>query len=304
MTFSYSLSTNSVKTGSAFSSGAIRAKSLYFKNGECIVSENFFKQWEDIYGEIEHFIVDTNMPSAYNESFTFKGLATTFSRLSNKEDIQRFTNQYGLLGFSVPSPGSVELFKKTKDIGHLDLHTPSVIEPINLWLDAIEQVKRLLQLYRALIKLRKKNIDVIEENLITTTLICEDQYQIHWKEGQHTNVFLNELELLSMEPEDIYRQVLISEITRMIDRSNINISPKIVNSNKAPLGVIVIEAPYTPYLITAIYYDLWKMLSEDVQIELCAFEECNLPFIKSKRQLYCNDSCKQAAYRSRKENKA
>lgn len=300
MRFSYNLSKGSVKVGSNFNSGVLRPKELYWKEGKYLFAERIFESWDSIYKNIDSYIVDSNTLSAHSETFDYKGLATKFSRLRTAEDIKNFASQYGMLGFTTPSPEKAARFSKTHNIAHLDLHTPSVVEPTDLWFDSVAQVNRLLQLYRALVKMVKKNVDSIEENLLTNIPLHDDCYNVVWKDGHPTNVYLTELELISLDPLEIYRKVLVNEITQMIDRSNITISPKIIHSSKAPLGMVVIEAPYTSFLITAIYYDLWSMLSEETHIEICANDECNLPFMKSKNQIYCSDACKQAAYRKRK----
>lgn len=318
MKSSYNLSNGTVKVSSNFNSGVLRPKELYWKEGKYLFAERIFESWDSIYKNIDSYIVDSNAYSAHAEAFEFKGLATKFSRLRNAEDIKEFASQYGMLGFTSPSPEKAAAYLKTGNLSSLDLHTPSVIEPINIWMDAIAQVKRLLQLYRALVKLHRRQIDMVEENLLTNRIISETQndtfhfgtlsidyevtnyYNVCWVNGPQTNVFLDEISLVSMKPEEIYRKVLIDEITKMIDRSNVVISPKIIHSPKAALGMNIIEVPYTSFLITAIYYDLWRMLSKETQIEICANDECNLPFMKSKNQIYCSDACKQAAYRQRK----
>lgn len=301
----YSLSSaNALKINSKFHAASLRTKDTYYSNGKYIFASEMFMDWATIYPGSTHFLIDTNTASNYENSFEFKGLATKFSRLRSLDEIADFANKFGLLGFAAPSPSRATFFQRSKHIDVLELHSPSILEPIDLWFDAIKRVDQLLKLYRALSKMNKTNVDTIEENILTVGENTAGIFQIHWKNGDITHTVISHQEFSILEPIDLYRKVFIEEIQAILKDGTVKISPKTIQTKKAPLGISIIEAPYTPYLITAIYYDLWKMLIEDVQIELCAFEECNLPFIKSKRQLYCNDSCKQAAYRSRKENKA
>lgn len=300
----YSLSSaNALKINSTFHAASLRAKDTYYRNEQYIFAPDMFNAWTTIYPDNTHFLIDTNTASNYGNSFEFKGLATKFSRLRSLDEIADFANKYGLLGFAVPSSNRATFFQRDKCISVLELHSPSLLEPIDLWFDAIKRVDQLLKLYRALSKMNKTKVDTIEENILTVGENTDGIFRLRWKNGDMTHTVISHQEFSILESIDVYRRVFIEEIQAILKDGTVKISPKTIQTKKAPLGISIIEAPYTPYLITAIYYDLWKMLIEDVQIELCAFEECNLPFIKSKRQLYCNDSCKQAAYRSRKENK-
>ncbi|MCL6560227.1 MAG: hypothetical protein K6U74_15825, partial [Firmicutes bacterium] len=70
----------------------------------------------------------------------------------------------------------------------------------------------------------------------------------------------------------------------------------------AAIGYRIGEIRTTPYLLAAIYYDLWELITDNRPIITCG--NCGLPIEKSGRRDYCNDACKQAAYRKRRKEES
>ena len=72
-------------------------------------------------------------------------------------------------------------------------------------------------------------------------------------------------------------------------------------SKKSPIGYAITEQRYTDYLLAAIFYDLWELITDSQPVEVCANPDCLLLFTPERKTgKYCSDACKQAAYRERK----
>lgn len=60
------------------------------------------------------------------------------------------------------------------------------------------------------------------------------------------------------------------------------------------------ERKVTPFLLTAIYYDLWRIVNRNEPVEEC--DICGNPFqLRRKGSKYCSNACKQRGYRNTKE---
>lgn len=60
-----------------------------------------------------------------------------------------------------------------------------------------------------------------------------------------------------------------------------------------------IDRKATPYLLTAIYYDVWRIVNNRERVEEC--KSCGLPFrIQRTGALYCRKACKQHEWRKSK----
>lgn len=267
-----------------------------------------FKVWEKVYGEIEKGIVPMLEGEITNKPFNREGIVFEFSKLKTDKDIHKFANKYGLLGIAGPTPETEDMYTKFYKPEALPLER-SNFEPIQVWWYFIEQIQKNLKLYRALVNNhRGEYVEIEDEILRLQPIEFEGQflghYWVTWSDGSETNVQLTEKEAEKMDFISIGRQVLIQNIKPMIEKGKKFIDPKIVESNKPPLGITVIESEYTPYLLTAIYDDFWKLISKNHTVSICENPKCKLPFNKVKRQKYCSNACKQEHYRIRKNEKA
>ena len=128
-------------------------------------------------------------------------------------------------------------------------------------------------------------------------------YIIEWSDGSPTGCLIHSKPVEKGDFLGIARTVLIRNVNEQTHRSINNIATDIIETNKPPLGFIVQESKTTNYLINAIYYDLWDLISKNEPVYICANPNCKLPFKKVKRQKYCSNACKQEAYRIRKKQK-
>lgn len=128
-------------------------------------------------------------------------------------------------------------------------------------------------------------------------------YIIEWSDGSPTGCLIHSEPVEKGDFLGIARTVLIRNVNEQTHRSINNIATDIIETNKPPLGFIVQESKTTNYLINAIYYDLWDLISKNEPVYICANPNCKLPFKKVKRQKYCSNACKQEAYRIRKKQK-
>lgn len=246
---------------------------------------------------INHQLVNANSPCIFSfpKDYTFtlkepKGLATKFASLKSDKEILEFAKEYGLLGVIMPSV-------KTTDYG------PTVFEPIYFWRFYINKIKQLLKLYNMLKKKHKnQNIDIIGE--LIKYKETDGKISFEWVEGGVIPInYEEEADNIDYELYDeitgayIFTTLVKNGLKGAIDVDFSNI----IKSEKSEIGFRIKESYSTNYLLGAIYYDLWELISNDTEILDC--EHCGIPFTKSGRKKYCSDSCKTLAYLSRKENK-
>ncbi len=173
-----------------------------------------------------------------------------------------------------------------------------MVEPVELWFKNVQRIQNLMKLYRLLKRYHAGNVDNLDGELIEFKQFSEGLFQVYWYNGEVTSLIYSQEQIDNLSTESILRELLIRS-TLIFIQDRIKVAPEVVDSSKMPLGFYVTEIPTSKQLLNAIYFDLWKMLSEDVTIEICLNPEYNLPFIKNKRQEYCSNSCKQQAYRNR-----
>lgn len=221
------------------------------------------------------------------------GLAIRFSKLKTIDDINKFAGKYGLLGISISE-------KNTYDP---PIYGPSWFEPIKAWYCHIEYIRRLLLLYRTLSKIKKGHDVEIEGKLLKTRESCliirnQKLVEITWWDGVSTNhsaVF----GIQDIDFKQFAENILIFTIRdNLAGGIKIDFSRKIP-ANNAAIGFRITPQHSTPYLLAAIYYDLWNLINDNRIINVCDY--CGLPLDKKGRGKYCNNACKQADYRKRKK---
>jgi len=176
-------------------------------------------------------------------------------------------------------------------------------------------------LYRALSRW-KRGFDVeIEERLLRMESV--EPFKINnlqWYDGKITGIQFREdnaglvnaylpaifgttfVDTVTLERPDEYSlAVLVLAVhLRQNLQGGINLDfSKIIPARDAAIGFRIGETRSTPYLLAAIYYDLWELITDNRPVIRCGF--CGLPLEKTGRREYCNDACKQTAYRKRQE---
>lgn len=311
----YGLGNGKINIQSEFNSAAVHERSELLKTGNGTI-KNEIEDWENTDKTVyDFYVTDSFTPSVYANTFQYKGLVNEFSKIKTIDDIQGFANKYGLLGLSHPNPKStwpeqdgytLEEFYKSDEVSRYGL-SELTVEPAKIWIKNVHLIRNLMKVYR-LLRRDKKGYSVDFEDLISFKPWDNNSkyYSVYWNDGERTTLFFHEKELPELNSRtliDIYRKLLIETVSAFINNGNrgIKITPNVIESSKTPLGFYVSEIPAANSLQTAIFYDLWKLLGEEVNIEICANDECKMPFIKNKRQKYCSNSCKQHAYRMRNE---
>ncbi|WP_270583817.1 hypothetical protein [Bacillus smithii] len=308
-----------------------KTDSLFLK-GELINVDDFKgswhirgnRHWEKYLGveKIEKGI--TEKAGSYKEPNDFQrnGIAYEFSKLKTEDDINKFANKYGLLGIGTPSYTDAvaenkvrkmlspknPLFKPSYSFFTLS-HGRSYFEPLEIWWFHIQQIRNLLKLYKTLVNIHNgsENENDIECKVLNIGEKVDGNegsfYIIEWSDGNPTGCLIHSEPVEKGDFLGIARTVLIRNVNEQTHRSINNIATDIIETNKPPLGFIVQESKTTNYLINAIYYDLWDLISKNEPVYICANPNCKLPFKKVKRQKYCSNACKQEAYRIRKKQK-
>lgn len=222
-----------------------------------------------------------------------KGLAARFSRITNYKDVYFFAEEYGPLGLTGRQP---------KNIYRSPLYGSSGKEDMAWWYGHAAVVRQLLRLYNILSRAKKKAEYDAEDALLNVL-------QFKWKgsrarlfcieTGQGLNISIGE----DMSPSEIAAFVLSAILSRML-QGGINIGFESFTPAEDTIpGFRVKEYRYTRFLLAAIYYDLWEMVTDNRPVIACGF--CGRVFEKSGRRKYCpdnNDTCKQKAYYYRKKS--
>ncbi|MGE6379221.1 hypothetical protein [Peribacillus muralis] len=242
--------------------------------------------------------------------FNNNGLMEEFSSLKTIKDIESFSIKYGLLGIKHPentqvnshSPAIKATLQPSIIFTKYDL---SVFEPIELWQWHINEVRKIMRLYHTA---RQANSDELLYEVIEIQMhsgmfgsLAEDReltqrYFVHWTNGEVILMLPHEYEENSIL--DIARYTLAKILESRIS-GGINLGPGEVISQSSTKEFIIAEQRYSNYLLAAIYYDLWQTINNSKNIYLCENKNCQLPFVKSGRKKYCNEACKQEAYRIR-----
>jgi len=295
---------------SVFNSATVNTHDFLLNEGDGVIL-NEINDWEHAWNKkFDNYVVDSLEVSHLTKSFSHQGLVSEFSAIKSVEDIAIFADKYGLLGLSHP------LMKKTsptEDGAYADLaefyagHEVSRyglsclrVEPLEFWLLNINKIRKLMRVYRLLKKHNTDNTIDLEGELIDFSPIATDTFKIVWIDGEETSFILSQAEIESLGTVGILRKVLVDSITFLIN-NDIQVVPTVKDSPLMPLGFCIYDVPVAKNLLSAIYYDFWHMLNENVTISICQNDACRLPFQKTKRQIYCSNSCKQQAYRKRKE---
>jgi hypothetical protein len=246
--------------------------------------------------------------------FKHKGLMNEFAKLKTIKDIESFAMKYGLLG--VEHPESLQVNSKSPAIRATLIpsfiftsYGFSVFEPIELWQWHINQVRKILKLYNAVRKASSDDLiyEILEVKMhtgmfgdLTEDKEVTDRYFVHWTDG----------ELIERLPEHFEEksileiaQYTLAKVLESRISNGINIGVEDIISNPSTKGFMITEQRYTRYLLAAIYYDLWQNINNHKNVYICANKNCRLPFIKSGRKKYCDEACKQEAYRLRQAEK-
>jgi hypothetical protein len=247
---------------------------------------------------------------SHQMAFNNDGLMNEFASLKTIKDIEAFSKKYGLLGIKHPDSEQVNsqspLIKATLQPSFLfNNYGFSVFEPVELWQWHINQVQKILRLYHAVRKASSDELiyEIVEIKMhsgmfgsLAEDREVTDRYFVHWTDGAP----------ILMLPKDFEEKPLLEiaqyTLVKVLERSTvdgISIAPGEIISNPSKKGFRITEQRYTRYLIVAIYHDLWQTINNSKNIYLCENKNCRSPFVKFGRKKYCNDACKQEAYRIR-----
>lgn len=272
-----------------------------------------FSRNERIYFDIDAIrqydtVVLADIASPRIEPPEVPGLSSRFAGLKSSGDINRFTREYGLLGLLIEPESRSEP----------PAYGESWFEPLSAWRHHIENVRRLMLLYRALSRW-KRGFDVEIEELLRVESLAPwgiDINLIQWWDGTTTDIQIDDCKDVSLpavfgrnfadsidikSPDEYGMAVsVLSVYLRQNLQGGINLDfSKIIPAKNAAIGFRIEETRSTPYLLAAIYYDLWRLITEDRPVIRCEF--CGLPLERKRRQKFCSNACKQADYRKRKE---
>jgi hypothetical protein len=230
-----------------------------------------------------------NTPEKVLDTPKVRGLASRFARLATIQDIDLFASQYGMLGVKDDSLSS---YFESPSYGN------DWYEPLNLWFIHIVHVRRLMKIYRTLTRL-KKGYDVDISELFyfkkeTELSIPKTFFRVLWHDdGLDTGVTFDK----PPDEETAAVAVLTAKIKQVLNGGISLDFSKIIPAKDAAIGFRIAETRTTPYLLAAIYYDLWELITDGRPVEVCG--QFGLPLERTGRRGFCNNACKQAAYRKR-----
>jgi hypothetical protein len=227
------------------------------------------------------------------------GIASRFARLKDLKDIHDFANTYGLLGVK----------EMPAAFGEPPVYGITWFEPLEIWTYHIHVVRHLLAVFTALYKRAKGGDSEIEGRLIETRE--EDKfmpYKGYWRDDKVITVswpggHFPVIEFLPPHVPEEEEAVLafLANIISVNLEGGIFLGIGQIKKALTKTGFEVLERRTTPYLLAAIYYDLWRLITENKKMIFCAYRNCRLPIEKSGRSKYCNAACRQAEYRERKK---
>lgn len=245
---------------------------------------------KSIYEHEAVFIPDFYRPFVKNPP-SLEGIAARFAGLRTLEQIAAFAATYGLLGVQQPLTGAERLSMVAPRYG------PAPYEPLHVWESHIKEIRQLLLLYRALDRRKRGLESFIEPDLIE---VEEDHgLLVAWSIEPETQTRFLPILLDSYESEEKTAFIVLAERIKAGLRDAINLDYlSVMETSNSRLGFRILEVRTTPYLLAAIYYDLWQIITDNRAIIAC--ENCGLPLERSGRKRFCNNACRQAAYRKRK----
>jgi hypothetical protein len=220
--------------------------------------------------------------------FSHEGLAVKFSRLK-VADILTFANSYGFLG--VRPNVDIRKHKKDASLVMFDFHTSlDHFETIYVWEWHIKHVKRLIKLYRAV----KDNED-IEEIIYAEPVPNSNRCKLFWHEDK-SEAYVGEVDD-DLSGIGMASVILHNDVAYMLDRGvrikwisrwNLKQFPDNIKQEFPQMT----EKKYSPYLLAAIYYDLWQTINNMDPVKECPV--CLLPF-RSVRvdATFCTDACRK-----------
>ncbi|MEN3132679.1 hypothetical protein [Bacillus albus] len=259
--------------------------------------KEYYEDWRESLGEsveLQGIVTEIDQEPLYTneiKEISIENISHEFSSLKSNDDIVHFSKKYGMLGL-LPD-------------FHLGTHTlhRTHFEPFEIWHSEIQEFTKIMKLYKALSTNNDKTEDLIEINVIKVSEKPDlrGDFGILWYDDTPTRKYFTEQNLQDLNMVDIGRFILAMKLEESMKGIELKIN-KIVKSEKNKIGFYITEKRETPYLITAIYYDLWEKINSNLQVSICANPKCKLPFMKVKRQKYCSNACKQEDYRIRKDN--
>jgi hypothetical protein len=260
-------------------------------------AKHSFSAWERAMFDIEAIrqhkaIVVTDLSRSLKVKPQVKGLAEKFARLKNSNDINSFAAEYGLLGVcTLP-----------ESILDAPAYGGSWYEPLSVWVHYIEVIRRAYFLYAAL-RQRKRGFDSeIEGKLLAFRDTGKKQdIEVCWFDGRATGVKIANFRLTPQGEEAAAASVLGYTISKGLKGGVDLWFSAVAPSNATPLGFLIKDVRCTEYLLAAIYYDLWESITTNQPFSTCNY--CGLPLKKRGRREFCNNACRQAAYRERKKIK-
>ncbi|TJZ40067.1 hypothetical protein FA002_00410 [Priestia megaterium] len=238
-----------------------------------------------------------------------KGIAFEFAKLKTMENINEFARKYGLLGVvGDVEPKQLHIYK-----GGLEEEI-NYFEPLTVWVHQISNVRKFLYLFRALSAGKDKIEDGFFRSCIEDISFFQFEDNIYMnkciyklKKAHEQGHFLKWVweDFKRLYPKLNEREIAIRVLVNTLPlymRGGVHVGYKnLTLSSKSKLGYQITEIKYAENLLAEIYLDIWQMILDDQEVNLCENVRCGLPIRKFRKAKYCNNACKQEAYRYRKD---
>jgi len=243
-----------------------------------------------------HGIVNVGGTHRKVSNINFKQVLNQFLKIQDLKGIDSFAHEYGLLGSGYDLP---EYFSKFEKFDYAN----NCFEPIHIWKWHIRNVQRLIRLYDIL-KKAKENIEYDYERALSQILYLDERGGVYWyTEGTiiDERKFSIKYDFTGIKNRHNKRDLLplaFEVLTFSVSfalQGAIDIQYSAIPDNKARLGFRIAENPSTRYLIAAMYYYIWQMITHTKNVITCAV--CGGFFEKSGRRKWCSDACRQAKHR-------
>lgn len=258
------------------------------------------------------------------EEKPIRGLSERFAGIKTAKDVGKFAAEYGLLGVAKEPGNSPSKYFPDSPPNY----TETTREPLSLWFEHAELMRRLLSIYDHLERGKRDSFYDTEGHLLEVfrlerlhaivthyrkekhgmtieelkTQVTPYNKTIWTEDGKRTGSIMDQ-EVPAIEASAI----LLASITGRMLQGGIHIGyGRVVEAKDTPFGYRISETRYTHSPLAAAYYDLWEMVTEDRGVTRCEF--CN-KVIEKRRQpgpgrnrKYCDGACRVADHR-RRQNK-
>ncbi len=226
-------------------------------------------------------------------------------KINNDKAIIKFVNKYGLpnrVFYNVRNSKGMDN-KQYLDLSKLSDVFTNTFYPLEEFKNEVKKIKKILKIHKNLLELTY--IDMERNTLKISEL--RKQYENEIRENNIEFKLVNASCKEYINSENLSNKdlllIFLNYLKKVVrDRIKNNISPEFLNLGYTPEEECIFNVSpgwFCKDLFTAIYLQLFFILTKKIEVRYCSF--CGTPFpVKRNNQEHCNDSCRVKANNYRK----